>query len=40
MAHDLMSVVADEAHGTLVPDVHTTLRVDTEDRGVGSIDQL
>ena len=40
MTHDLVRVVADETHGTLVPDVDATLRVDTEDRSVGSINQF
>ena len=40
VAHDLMRVVTDETHGTLIPDIDATLRVDTEDRSVGSINQF
>ena len=40
MTHDLVRVVTDETHGTLVPDVDATLRVDTEDGGVSGINQF
>ena len=40
VTHDLVRVVTDETHGTLVPDVDATLRVDTEDGGVSGINEL
>ena len=40
MAHDLVRVVTDETHGTLIPHVDATLRVDTEDGGVSGINEL
>ena len=40
VAHDLVRVVADKAHGTLIPHIDSTLRVDTEDGSIGSINQF
>ena len=40
VTHDLVRVVTDQFHGTLVPDVYSALCVDTEDRSVGSINQF
>ena len=40
VAHDLLGGVPDEAHGTLVPHVYLAIDVDTEDGGVGGIDEL
>jgi len=40
MTHDLVRIITDETHGTLVPDIDATLRVDTEDGSVGSINEL
>ena len=40
VTHDLVRVVADQFHCTLIPDIYSALCVDTEDRSVGSINQF
>ena len=40
VTHDLVRVVADQFHCTLIPDIYSALCVDTEDGGVGSINQF
>ena len=40
VTHDLVRVVPDEAHGTLVPHIDPAVNIDTKNRSVGSINEL
>ena len=40
VTHDLVRVVADQFHCTLIPDIYSALCVDTEDGGVSGINQF